>query len=97
VALRPPLLAELAARRLASLDVAVVVLTGDGAAPGHYDAVIRNVALPPGVIAELVVDLPAPVGTAASAGSGSGQLVALGIEEVAELVARRWGVAPRGA
>ncbi len=99
VVLAPPLLAELAARRLAPLDVVVVVPAGDGAvSAGHYDAVIRNVALPPGVTADLVVDLPAPAGFAVGAVAGNGEVVAFDrIDEVAALVARRWGREPRGA
>ena len=91
VVLSPPLLAELAARRLAALDVLLVIAAEGTLVPdGHYDVVVRNVSLPPGVTGDLVVDLPATAGTA-PAGTSAGELVALDrLEDVADLLARRW-------
>jgi hypothetical protein len=92
VVLSPPLLAELAARRLAPFELTVV---GEGAPvpPGHYDVVVRNVALPEGVTADLVVDLPAPVGVPPVGGT-TGEVVALDrLEDLADLLAARWPAA----
>ena len=91
VVLSPPLLAELAARRLAPLDVLVVIAAeGTPVPPGHYDVVVRNVSLPAGVTANLVVDLPPPAGTA-MAETTAGELVTLDrLDEVADLLAGRW-------
>ncbi len=91
VVLSPPLLAELAARRLAPLDIVVVIAAEGTPVPaGHYDVVVRNVALPPGVSGDLVVDLPPPAGSSPR-GSTDGEFVMLDrLEEVAELLADRW-------
>jgi hypothetical protein len=91
VLLSPPLLAELATRRLAPSRLAVVVVAaGAPVPPGHYDVVVRNIALPEGVTADLVVDLPAPAG-AALAPSTAGEVVALDrLEDLAGLLAARW-------
>lgn len=91
VVLSPPLLADLAARRLAALDVLVVIAAEGTLVPeGHYDVVVRNVPLPPGVTGDLVVELPAPAGTAPTL-TTTGELVALDrLEDVADLLARRW-------
>jgi len=91
VVLSPPLLADLAVRRLAALDVLVVIAAEGTLVPeGHYDVVICNVSLPPGVTGDLVVELPAPAGTAPS-GTTARELVALDrLEDVADLLARRW-------
>jgi hypothetical protein len=91
VVLSPPLLAELAARRLAPFDVLVVLAAeGTPVPPGHYDVVLRNVTLPPGVSGDLVVDLPAPAGSSPQA-STTGELVVLDrLDEVADLLADRW-------
>jgi hypothetical protein len=91
VVLSPPLLADLAARRLAPLDVLVVIAAdGTPVPPGHYDAVVRNVSLPAGVSGDLVVDLPPPAGTPAT-GAAAGELVALErLDDVADLLTARW-------
>jgi hypothetical protein len=91
VVLSPPLLADLAARRLAPLDVLVVIAAdGTPVPPGHYDVVVRNVSLPAGVSGDLVVDLPPPAGTPA-AGAAAGELVALErLDDVADLLTARW-------
>jgi hypothetical protein len=93
VVLSPPLLAELAARRLAPLDVLVVIAAEGTPVPaGHYDVVVRNVTLPAGVSADLVVDLPSPAGSPPQ-GTPVGELVTLDrLEEVADLLADRWPV-----
>lgn len=91
VVLSPPLLAELAARRLAALDVDVVVAGEEGPGPeGHYDVVLRNVALPVGVSADLVVDLPTEAGGGPLT-AATGELVSVDrLDDVADLLARRW-------
>ncbi len=91
VVLSPPLLAELAARRLAAMDVDVVIAAeGELAPEGHYDVVIRNVGLPRGVSGDLVVDLPVEAGGAPLAAT-SGELVEVDrLEDLADLLARRW-------
>jgi hypothetical protein len=91
VVLSPPLLADLAARRLAPLDVVVLIAADGTPVPeGHYDVVVRNVSLPPGVTGDLVVDLPAPAGTSPST-TCAGELVAVDrLDDVAELLAARW-------
>ena len=91
VVLSPPLLAELAARRLAPLHVLVVIAAEGTPVPvGHYDVVVRNVPLPPGVSGDLVVELPSPEGSAPD-GPTTGELVALDrLEDVAGLLADRW-------
>ena len=91
VVLSPPLLADLAARRLAALDVLVLIAAEGTPLPeGHYDVVVCNVSLPPGVTGDLVVELPAPAGTA-PIDTTAGELVALDrLEDVAGLLARRW-------
>ena len=91
VVLSPPLLGELAARRLAPLDLVVEVVAEDASVPeGHFDVVLRNVPLPPGVSGDLIVDLPPPAGAAAGGGA-AGEFVALDrLEEVAALLADRW-------
>ena len=94
VVLSPPLLADLAARRLAPLDVLVVIAAEGTPVPaGHYDVVVRNVWLPAGVTGDLVVELPAPAGTAPFAAT-AGELVAVDrLDDVADLLARRWPAA----
>ena len=91
VVLSPPLLADLAARRLAPLDVLVVIAAEGTPVPeGHYDVVVRNVPLPAGVTGDLVVDLPAPAGTSPST-TCAGELVAVDrLDDVADLLATRW-------
>jgi hypothetical protein len=91
VVLSPPLLAELAARRLAAMDVHVVIAADGGPSPeGHYDVVIRNVGLPTGVLGDLVVDLPAEAGGAPPT-AAPGELVSVDrLDDVADLLARRW-------
>jgi hypothetical protein len=90
VVLSPPLLAELVARRLAPLDVVVVVAAEGGpVAAGHYDVVVGNVALPPGVSADLVVALPAPAGAAPLPETAGERVSVERVDDVAELVARR--------
>ena len=91
VVLSPPLLGELAARRLAPLDAVVEVVAEGASVPeGHFDVVLRNVPLPAGVSGDLIVDLPPPAGAAASGGA-AGEFVALDrLEEVAALLADRW-------
>lgn len=90
VVLSPPLLAELAARRLAPLDVLVLIAAEGTSVPaGHYDVVVRNVPLPPGVTGDLVVELPAPP-DAAPGDPPSGERVVLDrLEDVADLLACR--------
>jgi hypothetical protein len=95
LALSPPLLAELGVRRLSSRDLLVVVAP-DGAPvpPGHYDVVVRNRALPPGVTGDLVVDLPAPVGAAPMGTTPGDEVVELDrLEDLADLLAARWSPA----
>jgi hypothetical protein len=90
VVLSPPLLADLAARRLAPLDVLVVIAAEGTPVPeGHYDVVVRNVSLPAGVTSDLVVDLPPPAGASLS-GTAAGELVAVDrLDDVADLLASR--------
>jgi hypothetical protein len=91
VVLSPPLLADLAARRLAPLDV-LVTLAGEGTPvpPGHYDVVVCNVSLPAGVSGDLVVELPPPAGTAVT-GTTARELVTVDrLEAVTDLLADRW-------
>jgi hypothetical protein len=97
VVLSPPLLADLAARRLAALDVLVVIAAEGTLVPeGHYDVVLCNVSLPPGVTGDLVVELPAPAGTSPT-GTAARELVALDrLEDVADLLARRWSSEDEG-
>ena len=88
--LSPPLLAELAARRLAPLDVLVVIAAEGTPVPaGHYDVVVCNVALLPGVTADLVVELPPPPGAAPTTATGGQRVVLDRLEDVAVLLARR--------
>lgn len=92
VVLSPPLLAELAARLAPSELVVVVAAEGAPVPAGHYDVVVRNVSLPAGVTADVVVDLPAPAGPAPATGTPTaGEVVALDrLEDVAALLAARW-------
>jgi hypothetical protein len=92
VVLSPPLLAELVARRLEPLDVEVAIVAADEPVPeGHYDVVVRNVALPPGVSADLVVDLPSPDRAGPPMATPEGEPVSVDrIDEVADLLVRRW-------
>ena len=91
VVLSPPLLAELAARRLAALDVDVVVAGEDTPGlEGHYDVVLRNAELPVGVSGDLVVDLPIEAGGGPLT-AAAGELVSVDrLDDVADLLARRW-------
>jgi hypothetical protein len=91
VVLSPPLLAELAARRLAPLDVHLVMAADDTPVPaGHYDAVLRNVPLPPDVSGDLVVDLPPPAGTPPVGGAFEDQVVLDRLDDVAGVLVRRF-------
>jgi hypothetical protein len=92
VVLSPPLLAELVARRLEAVDVEVaVVAEGTPVPEGHHDVVVRNVALPPGVSGDLVVDLPSPDRAAPPMAAPLGEPVSVGrVDEVADLLVRRW-------
>jgi hypothetical protein len=91
VVLSPPLLAELAVRRLAPLDASVVMAAGDTPAPaGHYDAVVRNGPLPPGVTAEVVIDLTPPAGAPPVAGTTGEREVLDRLDDVADLLRRRF-------
>jgi hypothetical protein len=91
VVLSPPLLAELAVRRLAALDASVVAVADDDRAPaGHYDAVVRNVPLPPDVTAQIVIDLPPPAGAPPVAAAAEEREVLDRLDDVAELLARRF-------
>ena len=91
VVLSPPLLADLAARRLAPLDVLVVIAAEGTPVPeGHYDVVVCNVPLPAGVTGDLVVDLPSPAGTDRTH-TATGELVTVDrLDDVADLLAHRW-------
>jgi hypothetical protein len=91
LALSPPLLAQLAVRRLASCDVLVVVAAeGAPVPPGHHDVVVRNRALPPGVTGDLVVDLPPPVEAAPMGTTPGEEVVELDrLEDLADLLAAR--------
>jgi hypothetical protein len=91
VVLSPPLLAELAGRRLAATDVNVDVAPEGGPQPaGHYDVVVRNVPLAAGVTGDLVVDLPVASGDAPSAAGTGERLSVERLDDVADLLARRW-------
>jgi len=89
--LSPPLLAELAVRRLVHRGLRVVVAAeGLPVPPGHYDVVVRNLTVPAGVTCDLVVDLPADTGVVPT-GTSAGEVVALGrLEDLADLLDLRW-------
>jgi hypothetical protein len=91
VVLTPPLLSELAARRLAAPDVDVQISQEGGAQPeGHYDVIVRNVPLAAGVTGDLVVDLPVASGDAPSAAATGERMSVERLDDVADLLARRW-------
>jgi hypothetical protein len=91
VVLSPPLLAELVARRLAALDVDVAVADAAPVPEGHYDVVVRNVAVPTGVSGDLVVDLQSPDRAAPPPATPLGEPVSVDrVDDVAELLVSRW-------
>ena len=78
-------------RRLAPLDASVVMAADDTPAPaGHYDAVVRNGPLPPGVTAQILIDLPPPAGAPPVAGTTGEREVLDRLDDVADLLRRRF-------
>ena len=57
---------------------------------GHYDVVVRNVALPRGVSGGVVVELPPPTGAAPVTAAAGERVWVDRIEDVAGVLAGRW-------